>query len=62
MTPLYLPRVLLDLPDPLDPLAKMVQEEPVVRAVPLVAPASLVLLELQDLLETRDPLALMVPL
>lgn len=54
-------RELVEHLDPPDPSAKMEQEEPVVRPVPLVAPVRLVLLEPQDQVERRDLPVLMVP-
>lgn len=55
-------RELLDPLVPPDPWAKMVQEDLVVRLVLPVAPVRLALLVLQDLLERRDLLVLMVVL
>lgn len=55
-------RATLDLPDPLDPLARKDPKETVVRLDPLVALVRLVLLDPQDLLERRVALALMVHL
>lgn len=58
---LYSPlRATLDLPDPLDPLARRDPKETVVRLDLLVALVRLVLLDPQELLERRVALVPMV--